>query len=158
VNVFGVPLSIYEPAEGGEAPPPPKPSTQIDVVPERAALELRWPNILRIEQVVKPFLAVDWSKVETLTLDPSTGAVLERTTFHDLPRPRRYRTALRFAHTGELWGPPGQTVAAVASLAAVGMVLTGLSLAIRRLAAFRGRRAMSAPPPSRTQAPRPRTR
>ena len=27
VNVFGVPLSIYEPGEGGEAPPPPKPST-----------------------------------------------------------------------------------------------------------------------------------
>lgn len=75
VNVFGVPLSIYEPAEGGEAPPPPKPSTQIDVVPERAALELRWPNILRIEQVVKPVLAVDWSEVETLTLDPAATAI-----------------------------------------------------------------------------------
>jgi type III restriction enzyme len=75
VNVFGVPLSIYEPAEGGEAPPPPKPSTQIDVVPERAALELRWPNILRIEQVVKPVLAVDWSKVEPLTLDPTATVI-----------------------------------------------------------------------------------
>ncbi len=70
VNVFGVPLSIYEPGDGGEAPPPPKPSTQIDVVPERAALELRWPNVLRIESVVKPELTVDWRKVEILTLDP----------------------------------------------------------------------------------------
>lgn len=75
VNVFGVPLSIYEPAEGGEAPPPPKPSTQIEVVPERAELELRWPNILRIEQVVRPLLAVDWSKVLPLTLDPAATAI-----------------------------------------------------------------------------------
>jgi type III restriction enzyme len=70
VNVFGVPLSIYEPGEGGEAPPPPKPSTQIDVVPDRASLELRWPNVLRIESVVKPELTVDWAKVEPLMLDP----------------------------------------------------------------------------------------
>ncbi len=75
VNVFGVPLSIYEPAEGGEAPPPPKPSTQIDVVPDRASLELRWPNVLRIETVVKPELVVDWSKVEPLTLNPATTVI-----------------------------------------------------------------------------------
>lgn len=70
VNVFGVPLSIYEPGEGGDAPPPPKPSTQIDVVPDRASLELKWPNVLRIETVVKQELTVEWSKVEPLTLDP----------------------------------------------------------------------------------------
>lgn len=70
VNVFGVPLSIYEPGEGGDAPPPPKPSTQIDVVPDRASLELKWPNVLRIETVVKPELTVEWSKVEPMTLDP----------------------------------------------------------------------------------------
>lgn len=75
VNVFGVPLSIYEPAEGGEAPPPPKPSTQIDLVSERAALELRWPNVLRIEAVVKPVLAVDWDVVDPLTLDPAATAI-----------------------------------------------------------------------------------
>lgn len=75
VNVFGVPLSIYEPAEGGEAPPPPKPSTQIDVIPERAALELRWPNVLRIEAVVKPVLVVDWDRVESLALDPAATAI-----------------------------------------------------------------------------------
>ncbi|WP_196795294.1 hypothetical protein [Porphyrobacter sp. AAP82] len=70
VNVFGVPLSIYEPGEDGDAPPPPKPSTQIDVVPDRASFELKWPNVLRIETVVKPELAVEWAKVEPLTLDP----------------------------------------------------------------------------------------
>lgn len=75
VNVFGVPLSIYEPGEGGEAPPPPKPSTQIDVVPERASLELRWPNVLRIETVVKPELTVNWPAVERLTLDPAATVI-----------------------------------------------------------------------------------
>jgi hypothetical protein len=76
VNVFGVPLSIYEPAEGGEAPPPPKPSTQIDVIPERAEFELRWPNVLRIETVVKPVLTVDWNARSTsLTLDPAATAI-----------------------------------------------------------------------------------
>lgn len=75
VNVFGVPLSIYEPAESGEAPPSPKPSTQIDVVPERSEFELRWPNVLRIESVVKPVLTVDWNAVELLTLDPAATAI-----------------------------------------------------------------------------------
>ena len=42
VNVFGVPLSIFqEVGEGGEAPPPPKPSTQIESLPERSEHEIR---------------------------------------------------------------------------------------------------------------------
>jgi type III restriction enzyme len=76
VNIFGVPLSISEQVgEEGEAPPPPKPSTQIEVVPERAALEIRWPNILRIESVVRPTLSVDWTKVGILTLDPASTPI-----------------------------------------------------------------------------------
>lgn len=75
VNVFGVPLSIYEPGEGGEAPPPPKPSTQIDVVPERAELELIWPNVLRIESVVKPVLTINWEKVGILGIDPASTPI-----------------------------------------------------------------------------------
>jgi len=75
VNVFGVPLSISETGEGGEAPPPPKPTTQIEVVPDRAHLELRWPNVLRVETVVKPELAIDWSKVQPLVLDPASTPI-----------------------------------------------------------------------------------
>lgn len=72
VNVFGVPLSIFQDVgEGGETPPPPKPSTQIESLPERNTLEIRWPNVLRIDAVVRPVLSVDWSKVETLMLDPA---------------------------------------------------------------------------------------
>ncbi|WP_305041139.1 BPTD_3080 family restriction endonuclease [Geoalkalibacter sp.] len=76
VNVFGVPLSIFqEVGEGGEAPPPPKPSTQIEALPERAAMEIRWPNVLRIDTVVKPVLTVDWEQVEPLSLDPARTPV-----------------------------------------------------------------------------------
>ena len=71
VNVFGVPLSISETADPGDPPPPPKPSTQVEVVPERAHLELRWPNVLRVEAVVNPQLVIDWAKTDSLVLDPS---------------------------------------------------------------------------------------
>lgn len=76
VNVFGVPLSIFQDAgEGGEAPPPPKPSTQVESLRERAQYEIRWPNVLRVDAVVKPMLVVDWNAVESLTLDPAQTAV-----------------------------------------------------------------------------------
>jgi type III restriction enzyme len=72
VNVFGVPLSIFQDGSGGgEAPPPPKPSTQIESLAERNALEIRWPNVVRVDTVVRPVLTVDWEKVEPLTLDPA---------------------------------------------------------------------------------------
>lgn len=72
VNVFGVPLSIFQDVgEGGDPPPPPKPSTQIESLVERNALEIRWPNVLRIDTIVRPLLAVDWNKVSMLTLDPA---------------------------------------------------------------------------------------
>jgi len=67
-----VPLSIFQVADdGGPTPPPPKPSTQIESLPERASLEIRWPNVLRIDTVVRPTLIVDWSGVAILTLDPA---------------------------------------------------------------------------------------
>ncbi len=72
VNIFGVPLSIFQVGDdGGPTPPPPKPSTQIEALPERAHLEIRWPNILRIDTVVKQVLSVDWTCVDVLTLDPA---------------------------------------------------------------------------------------
>tara|TARA_R110002110_G_C13466519_1_gene719211 strand:- start:1903 stop:4677 length:2775 start_codon:yes stop_codon:yes gene_type:complete len=75
VNVFGVPLSISEAGDPGVAPPPPKPTTQIEVVPEKSYLEIKWPNVLRVEAVVRQELSVDWSKVATLTLDPASTPI-----------------------------------------------------------------------------------
>ena len=58
VNIFGVPLSIFQNVEeSGDAPPPPKPSTQIESLRERSALEIRWPNVLRVDAIVRPLLA-----------------------------------------------------------------------------------------------------
>ena len=72
VNVFGVPLSIFQDVgEGGDAPPPPKPSTQIESLVERNAFEIRWPNVLRIDTVVRPTLVIDWNLVADLTIDPA---------------------------------------------------------------------------------------
>lgn len=71
VNVFGVPLSIFQDVgDEGVAPKPPKYSTQIEVLPERHSYEIRWPNVLRVETVLKPALTVDWDQVEPLKLQP----------------------------------------------------------------------------------------
>jgi type III restriction enzyme len=77
VNIFGVPLSIFQDmSEAGDAPPPPKPSTQIEAMPERNALEIRWPNVVRIDTIIRPELVVDWTKVAPLQLDPSRTAII----------------------------------------------------------------------------------
>lgn len=52
---------------------------------------------------------------------------------------RRLRSMLRFAHTGELLGPVGQTIAGVVSLGAVVLAWTGVALALRRLITRRRR-------------------
>lgn len=72
VNVFGVPLSIFQDNDdGGPPPPPPKPSTQIESIPERAELEISWPNIARVDVVVRPQLHANWSTMPLLKIDPT---------------------------------------------------------------------------------------
>lgn len=76
VNVFGVPLSVAMPPGGdGPPPPPPKPSVQIKALPERQVHEIKWPNILRVDQVVRPQLVVQWSQLPSLTIDPAKVAL-----------------------------------------------------------------------------------
>ena len=72
VNIFGVPLSIFQDigGEGGATPPPPKPSTRIEVENGRNHLEIKWPNVLRIETVLKKQLVMNWNDVPSVTLDP----------------------------------------------------------------------------------------
>lgn len=70
VNVFGVPLSIFQDDGEGPTPPPPKPSIQIESLPDRNSLEIRWPNVLRVDPVVKPVLSVRWDEVDPLQIKP----------------------------------------------------------------------------------------
>lgn len=77
VNIFGVPLSVFqEVGAGGAAPPPPKPSTQIEALPERNVLEIRWPNVLRVDTVLTPTLTVDWAAVPRMELDPAATPIV----------------------------------------------------------------------------------
>jgi len=70
-----------------------------------------------------------------LTIDRATGAVVKWEPFSTNSPGRRLRTYLRFGHTGEVFGLAGQTIAGLASLGALALGYTGLSLAIRRLRA-----------------------
>jgi uncharacterized iron-regulated membrane protein len=54
---------------------------------------------------------------------------------------QKLRGWMRFAHTGELGGLTGEAVAGLASLGGAFLVYTGVALALRRLAAWRRRRA-----------------
>jgi uncharacterized iron-regulated membrane protein len=76
----------------------------------------------------------------TLTIDQQTGEATGWETFADQSAGRRFRSTLRFAHTGEFWGIPGQTIAGVVSAAACVLVWTGFALAWRRFSAWRQRR------------------
>ena len=75
VNVFGVPFTFL-PHEGGEngPPPPPEPKTAIEPDRDKAAFEIRWPNVIRIDRVFRPRLTLDWDKVEPLILDAGQTA------------------------------------------------------------------------------------
>lgn len=77
----------------------------------------------------------------TLTLDRASGIVKSRESFDDFNRGRQARTWLRFVHTGEYYGIPGQTIAGIASLGGAVLAFTGMALSVRRFAAWRSRRA-----------------
>ena len=81
-----------------------------------------------------------WGRVDLKTqwvFDPVSGALLRTERFENLPLARRLRSWVRTVHTGEAAGWLGQTVAGLASAAAVVLVWTGLALSWRRLRAAR---------------------
>jgi len=73
-----------------------------------------------------------------IVADARSGRILSVQRFSDRPLGRRLRAWLRFLHTGEAFGWPGQLIAMTASLGAVVLVWTGLALSWRR---FFGKRA-----------------
>jgi type III restriction enzyme len=75
VNIFGVPFTFlpHESTEGGP-PPPPAPKTAVEPDPAKAAFEICWPNVVRIDRAFQPRLTLDWSKVRLLELDAAQTA------------------------------------------------------------------------------------
>ena len=81
-----------------------------------------------------------------LVLDRTTGEVVRWEPFSSYTRGRQLRSILRFAHTGEVAGIFGQTIAGLVSIGGAFLVVTGLALAIRRLFAWRSKRARKLEP------------
>lgn len=77
-----------------------------------------------------------WS---ALTLDRSTGAIAAFERFGGGNPGMSLRMWFRFAHTGEYYGFAGQTIAGLASLAAVLLTWTGISLSFRRYRSWRAK-------------------
>ena len=77
VNIFGVPFTFL-PHEGGEdgPPPPPKPKTAIEPVADKAAFEISWPNVIRIDHNYRPRLSLDWDKAARLELDAGATPII----------------------------------------------------------------------------------
>ncbi len=75
-----------------------------------------------------------------LTLDPVSGEIVRWEPFSSYNSGRQLRAWARFTHTGEAGGWLGETLAVNASAGASLLVFTGLSLAVRRLLAWKGRR------------------
>ena len=73
-------------------------------------------------------------------VDRNTGQVVETGRFEDQSAGRRWRTWVRWIHTGEAGGWIGQTIAGIASFAGVMLVWTGMFLSWRRFVAWRARR------------------
>jgi uncharacterized iron-regulated membrane protein len=76
----------------------------------------------------------------TLTLDGSTGREIRWEPYASTSLGQKMRGWMRFAHTGELGGLPGEAIAGLASAGGAVLVWTGIALALRRLAAWRSRR------------------
>lgn len=81
-----------------------------------------------------------------LVLDRATGEVVRWEPFSSYTRGRQLRSILRFAHTGEVLGIAGQTIAGIVSFGGAVLVITGLGLALRRLFAWLRRRAKFSQP------------
>jgi len=79
------------------------------------------------------------SRQTDLVFDRTTHELVARGGYPSFSRGVRARRWLRFAHTGEVYGLAGQTVAAVSALGACLLVWTGFAMVWRRLVRSRWR-------------------
>lgn len=116
----------------------------LDVLPTQAAARFAdWRKLTILvpsspEALLEVRVETGWGgqpqKRHTIRYSGETGNELEVVSSEDQSRGRRFRTFLRFAHTGEYFGLVGQTVAGLVTLFSVILVWSGFALAWRRLA------------------------
>jgi uncharacterized iron-regulated membrane protein len=137
------------PRERADARPPLAGAAGLDGLLTRAARqEPEWQSInVRIPESPRAPLSFAIDRGDggqpqlrsTLTLDRA-GAVVTYETFASQSPGRRLRSLMRFAHTGEVLGLPGQTIAGIATAGSVVLVWTGIALALRRGRSWLSRR------------------
>ena len=98
------------------------------------AITLRMPadNAERVLLLVDRGTGRQPSKQYELAFDRENGGLVERTGYPAYSPARKFGRWLRFAHTGEVYGFLGQTIAGIAAAGAVVLVWTGLAMAWRR--------------------------
>ena len=79
----------------------------------------------------------------SLTLNGASGAVIQWQPYEGQTAGQKLRGWLRFAHTGEIYGLTGQTVAGVVTAGGAVLVYTGIALALRRWWAWMRRRRLA---------------
>ena len=136
---------------GAPTPEQPRPSREVDLITyqgifervnsvaeEWQALTIRMPdeNEQNIVTLVDRGNGRQPSKQHELVFDRVHGEFVERTGYPTYSRGRKFRRWLRFAHTGEVYGVAGQTLAGGAATGAVVLVWTGFAMAWKR---FRNR-------------------
>jgi uncharacterized iron-regulated membrane protein len=88
-------------------------------------------------------------KRTTITFNRASAVAEKTDLFESLSPGRRLRSWLRFAHTGEIYGLTGQTIAGIVSAGGVVLVYTGIALALRRFTAWIARRRSPSIPRSK---------
>ncbi|HEY0171461.1 MAG TPA: PepSY-associated TM helix domain-containing protein [Pyrinomonadaceae bacterium] len=134
--------------QGGAAPAP---LDGLDALAKRAERQVEGWRSIQLQVPQRPDAPVAFSidrgnggqpqLRSQLALDRKTGEVVRWEPYSNNSAGRRLRSWLRFAHTGEVYGLVGQTVAGLVSLGGAFLVYTGLSLAWRRFYSWRGRRS-----------------
>lgn len=81
----------------------------------------------------------------TLDVDRASAVVAASSGYGDLSTARKLRAWVRYGHTGEVFGIPGQLLATIASAVGVLLVWTGFALAWRRARQALRRRRRSVP-------------
>lgn len=71
-------------------------------------------------------------KRSTIDLDMESAKLLSTQSYADQTKGRRWRTVIRFLHTGEVLGLAGQTLAGVVSFVSLILIWTGVKMAWRR--------------------------
>ena len=72
VNVFGIPFAFLPHEDTGGKSVPTRPTTLIKVCPEREEYKISWPEVIRLEYLMRQTLSLDVDSVPELELDAET--------------------------------------------------------------------------------------